>query len=104
MNALDLDSMSPRTLGDAIVSAKAFGAAYENDAPVHRLFTALRAHGKPVKVEPAKAEIPKALPVKREVVKGQPAVAAPRRMGFGRQSNFQHQKGLWRTSSMRKQL
>ena len=52
MNALDLDSMSPRTLGDAIVSAKAFGAAYENDAPVHRLFTALRAHGKPVKVEP----------------------------------------------------
>ena len=50
--AIDISSMSARVLGDEIVSAQLFGAAYGDDARIHRLFTAMRAHGKPLKVEP----------------------------------------------------
>ncbi len=50
--AINIGAMSARALGDEIVSAQAFGGAYAEDARIHHLFTALRAHGKPVKVEP----------------------------------------------------
>ena len=49
---IDIGAMSARALGDEIVSAQLFGGAYAEDARIHRLFTAMRAHGKPVKAEP----------------------------------------------------
>ena len=50
--SIDISSMSARALGDEIVSAQEFGRAHADDARIHRLFAALRAHGRPVKVEP----------------------------------------------------
>lgn len=52
MQPINISTMSARELGDEIVSAQAFSSAHADDARIHALFTALRAHGKPVMVAP----------------------------------------------------